>query len=104
MADPISRLLETVRNVPTDRLADALRSLHVRQCDAPLQRPERTQSSPSTAYDDARRFFVEIERRRKREHATAEAILERMHARDAGAKKQATRAFPAQQTVQVATM
>jgi hypothetical protein len=102
MADPLSQLLDTVRNVPTDRLADALRSMHLRQSDTPWKNESKAAARPAAAYDDARRFFVEIERRRKHEHAAAEAILERMHARDATAKKQA--AFPAQQTVQVATI
>src|SRR6185503_6618749 len=62
MADPLSQLLDTVRNVPTDRLADALRSLHLRQSDTPWQSASRATARPAEAYDDARRFFVEIER------------------------------------------
>jgi hypothetical protein len=104
MGDPLSQLLDTVRNVPTDRLADALKSLHVRQSDTPWPRPNQTNGSPATPYDDARRFFVEVERRRKHEYATATAIIERMRAREVTAKKQAARTFPAQQTVQVATI
>ena len=104
MGDPLSQLLDTVRNVPTDRLADALKSLHVRQSDTPWPRPAQTNGSPASPYDDARRFFVEVERRRKNEYATATAIIERMRAREVTAKKQAARTFPAQQTVQVATI
>jgi hypothetical protein len=107
--DPLTHLLEAVRNVPADRLADALRNLHSRRSahDAAPVNGEHLNgngSIPAATYDDARRFFVEVERRRKRERAAAEAILERLHAREVSTRERAARAFPAQQTVQVTTL
>ena len=103
--DPLTQFLDSVRNVPADRLADALRNLHSRRTlhEAAALNGERKLPAAQT-YDDARRFFIEVERRRKREHATAEAILERLHARENAKRDQATRAFPAQQSVQVASL
>jgi hypothetical protein len=89
--DPLSRLLETVRDVPAERVADALRELYAR----------RALHEEAPAYDQARRFFVDVERRREKERATAEAILARMHAREAAERARADRDPPSQQTVRV---
>ena len=89
--DPLSRLLETLRNVPAERVADALRDVYAR----------RSLQEQSPAYDQARRFFVDVEHRREKERAIAEAIIGRMHAREAAMRARTDRNLPSQQTIGV---
>jgi len=118
----LSDLVEKLKDVEADRLVDLLRTMHnegvqpdwgASSLPLPLDGTPAAKRTPASAapgpaeastHDAARGFFVDLEDKLRKQQTTADALIDRLRARERRSEPRTQETAPAQQLVSIVAL